>query len=203
LVLLSWALGLIFYPQMPERVASHWNFRGEVDGHMSRFWGVFLLPSILSGLALLFIVIPRIDPLKMNIDDFRKHFDTFIIIVFGFLLVLYLDVILWNLGIEISPNLILPFALGILWFDVGILLGHTKRNWSIGIRTPWTLSSDMVWKKTHQLSAKLFKICAAIAVVGVLFRDYAWIFVLAPVIITAGYVIFYSYSEYQKEARHP
>jgi uncharacterized membrane protein len=199
MVLLAVIIGIAVYPDMPARMASHWNAQGEVDGYMSRFWGVFLLPFIFVGLGLLFAAIPRIDPLKENIEQFRRYYDGFIILFFIFLLSIYLQVILWNIGIEISPNITFPIGVGILFYYVGILLGHAKRNWFIGIRTPWTLSNDMVWERTHQRGAKLFKIAGIVAFAGIFFQNYAVWFILVPIISVATYTIIYSYIEYQKE----
>lgn len=201
LIILFFALGIGYYPKMPEQMATHWNASGQVNGYMSRFWGVFLLPIIFLGIALLFIAIPRIDPLKKNIQDFRKYYDGFIVVFFLFMLAVYLMMLLWNVGIEISHNLIMPIGIGILFFCAGVLIEHAKRNWSIGIRTPWTLSNDKVWQKTHKLGAKLFKIAGIIAIIGVFFKNYALWFVLAPIIIVAVYLVFYSYFEYQKEMK--
>ena len=199
MVLLAFIIGIAVYPDMPEQMVSHWNAQGEVDGSMSRFWGLFLLPFIFLGLGLLFIAIPRIDPLKENIEQFRQYYDGFIILLFIFLLSIYLQVILWNIGIEISPNITFPIGIGILFYYIGILLRHAKRNWFIGIRTPWTLSNDKVWDRTHTQGAKLFKIAGVIAIAGVFFQNYAVWFILVPVISVATYTIIYSYLEYQKE----
>ncbi len=67
IILLSFIVGIYFYPQMPEQMATHWDAQGQVDGYMSKFWGLFLMPFSLIGLGLLFVAIPRIDPLKANI----------------------------------------------------------------------------------------------------------------------------------------
>jgi uncharacterized membrane protein len=75
IILLSFAIGIYYYPQMPEKLASHWNAQGQVNGYMSKFWGLFLMPIISMGMLLLFILIPRIDPLKSNIQEFRKYYD--------------------------------------------------------------------------------------------------------------------------------
>ncbi|HED00131.1 MAG TPA: SdpI family protein [Proteobacteria bacterium] len=198
IILVSIIVGIYFYPQMPEKMASHWNTQGEVDGYMSKFWGLFLMPFILVGLGLLFIVIPRIDPLKANIEKFRKYYDGFIILFFTFMLSVYSQVILWNLGIEISPNVILPIGLGLLFFYVGILCENAKRNWFIGIRTPWTLSDERVWENTHKIGGKLFKIAGVVAFVGIFFQSYALFFILIPVIFVAVYSIVYSCLEYLK-----
>jgi uncharacterized membrane protein len=159
------------------------------------------MPIILVGLGLLFIAIPRIDPLKANIEKFRKYYDGFIILLFIFMLSVYSQVILWNLGIKISPNAILPIGLGLLFFYCGILCENAKQNWFIGIRTPWTLSSERVWEKTHKIGGKLFKIAGVIAFVGAFFQSYALFFILVPVISVAAYTIIYSYFEYQKEVK--
>lgn len=201
IILLSFAIGIVFYPQMPEKMASHWNYKGEVDGYITKFWGSFLMPFILVGVTLLFLLIPKIDPLKANIQKFRKHYDGFIIVFLLFMLFIHLQMILWNLGIKISPNVFLPIGTGALFFYAGILLENAKSNWFIGIRTPWTLSSEKVWEKTHRIASKLFKISGVIAVVGVLFRDYSIFFVLIPIFLTTIYSTVYSYLEYKKESR--
>lgn len=201
MVLLAFVIGLVVYPDMPEQMASHWNAQGEVDGFLPRFWGVFLLPFIFLVLGLLFCLIPRVDPLKENIEQFRTYYDGFIILFFTFMLSIYLQMILWNSGIEISPTLTLPIGIGILLYYIGILLSHAKRNWFIGIRTPWTLSNEKVWARTHEQGAKLFKIAGLIAFAGVIFHNYAVWFILVPVISVAAYTIVYSYLEYQKEIR--
>jgi uncharacterized membrane protein len=201
IILLSLIISIYFYPQMPEKIASHWNAQGQVDGYMSKFWGLFLMPFILIGLALLFVAIPRIDPLKVNIEKFRKFYDIFIILFFVFLLSTHLQIILWNIGIEISPNVIFPIGLGLLFFYIGILCENAKRNWFIGIRTPWTLSNEVVWDKTHKIGGKLFKIAGVIALLGVFFQNYAFFFVIIPVISFSAYTIIYSYVQYQRETK--
>jgi len=199
IVLFSFVLGIWLYPQMPEKMASHWNSRGEVDGYFSKFWGLFLMPIISFVLFLLFILIPQIDPLKANIEKFRKYFDIFIILIILFLFYLYLLTIFWNFGNRFSMNQVLPPAFGVLFFYCGILIEKAKRNWSIGIKTPWTLSSETVWNKTHRLGGKLFKIAGIIAFLGTVFPSGAFFFVLSPIIASSIYLIFYSYLEYQKE----
>jgi len=201
IIIACFVIGIYLYPKMPEQMASHWNAQGKVDGYMSRFWGVFLMPFVFVGLALLFIAIPRIDPLKNNIEKFRKYYDGFIILFFIFMLLVYFQTILWNLGIEISPNLAFPILMGFLFFYIGVLLENAKRNWFIGIRTPWTLSNDKVWNKTHKLGSKMFKTAGIIALIGFLFQKYATYFILIPVLFAAFYLIVYSYFEYQKEKK--
>lgn len=199
IIILSFIVGIYFYPQMPERMATHWNAKGEVDGYMSRLWGSFILPLILLPVILLFLAIPRIDPLRANIEKFRKYYDGFIILFSIFMLALQLQVIFWNIGVKVSPNVILPIALGLLFYYLGILIENAKRNYFIGIRTPWTLNSDAVWDKTHKVGGKLFKIAAVVTLIGALFPDYAFLFILVPVLIVAVYTTIYSYLQYRRE----
>ena len=201
IALLSFAIGVYYYPQMPGQMASHWNAKGQVDDYLSKFWGLFLIPITLVGLALLFMAVPRIDPLRENIEKFRKYYDGFVILFMIFMICVYLATILWSIEIRISLNVFLPIAAGIMFIGAGILCENTKQNWFVGIRTPWTMSSESVWDKTHRMGGKLFKIAGAIAIVGILFQSYAVYFVLGPAILVAVYTVVYSYVEYKKETK--
>jgi len=201
LILISFGLGAYFFPQMPNKMASHWNIKGEANGYMSKFWGLFLMPIILLGLFLLFILIPKIDPLKENIAKFRKYFDGFIVLITLFLFYIYLLTIAWNLGKRFNMGQMMMPALGMLFYYCGILTENAKRNWFIGIKTPWTLSSERVWNKTHKIGGKLFKAAGLIAFLGIFFPNYAFYFILVPALLVAFYTIIYSYFEYQKETK--
>jgi uncharacterized membrane protein len=201
LVLLAFLISAFAYPRVPERVASHWNARGEVNDTMGRFWGVFFLPLMLAGLVLLLMFVPSIDPLKANIAQFRRYYDLFILVFALFMLLIHLQVILWNLGIKISPNLVLPIGIGLLFFYLGTMMRQVKRNFFIGIRTPWTLSSDVVWGKTHQLGGRLFQAAGVIALVGAFLPSYAWLFILAPALLVSLVATAYSYVLYRKLER--
>ena len=201
LTLIAFGMTAHYYPDLPERMATHWGADGNVNGYMSKFWGAYLLPFFMVGIGAMFMIIPLIDPLRKNIQKFRKYFDAFIVLIMFFMLAVQMQIVFWNLARPISPNLTLPVGIGLLLFYVGILCDHAKRNWFIGIRTPWTLSSDRVWKKTHKLGAKLFKISGILALMGIFFGNKAVYFILIPVLFTSLYTIIYSYIEYRKEPK--
>lgn len=198
LVLFSFILSVYFYSQVPDKMATHWNSQGEVDGYMSKLWGLLFMPLVISGLVIMFMIIPKIDPRKENIVKFRKYYDGFIVILILFMVTVHLQILLWNTGIPISPNSVFPLGIGLLFYYMGILTENAERNWFIGIRTPWTLSSDRVWKRTNRLGGKLFRIAGIIAVFGAFFPEYAIYFILVPVLFIAGLTVIYSYMEYQK-----
>jgi len=200
-IALSVAVGAYLYPQMPDMIASHWDAAGNVNGYMPKFWGLFLMPLVALAMFALLVFIPRIDPLKANIEKFRGYFDGFIVLMTLFLLYVHAISMLWNLGVAVNMNRIMPPALGALLFYCGILIEKAKRNWFIGIRTPWTLSNDMVWDKTHQLGGKLFKITGVIAVFGAFAGTYAFLFFIIPVVAATLFTTVYSYVLYRKLGR--
>lgn len=198
LIFLSFAIGIYYYGSLPEEIASHWNADGEVDGYMNKFWGLFLMPLVASGILVLFIVIPKIDPLRDNIRLFRKHFDGFILVIISFLFYIYLVSLFWNLGYTFDMNLAILPAMGIMFFYAGNLMGNAKRNWFIGVRNPWTLSSDVVWNKTHKRGGILFKALGIIFVLSAFFEQINIFFILIFVLFVVVYLFIYSYVEYRK-----
>ena len=199
LIFASFISSIYFYPRMPGKMALHWNIQGETDGYASKFWGLFPLPSTLIGVDLLLFTVPRIDPLKESIQKFRGYYDGFIVVFSGFLLWIHLYMILWNLGIMFPIGIALLPAYALLLYYLGVLRENARRNWFIGIRTPWTLSSDKVWEKTHKIGGRLFKIAGIATFTGIFFEGYELFFILIPVISVATYTIAYSYLEYRKE----
>ncbi len=168
---------------------------------MAKFWGLFLIPFIMTGFVALFAVLPRIDPYKKNYEKFQDYYEGFILLFVLFMLAIQVQIILWSIGYQISPNLTFPLLIGMLFIYIGFLLGHAEQNWFVGIRTPWTLSSKTVWKKTHEIGGKLFIIAGVIACAGIFAGKYALWFILVPVLSVAGYTVVYSYIEFQKELK--
>src|SRR5512144_3067575 len=95
---LSFVAALIIYPQLPDPAASHWGANGEVNGYMSAFWAAFLMPLMTTGLFLLLMAVPSIDPLKANIAQFRGIYNTFIVLFLAYMLYIYALPLAWNMG---------------------------------------------------------------------------------------------------------
>ena len=199
IVIISFIIAWYVWPLMPDAMPSHWNAAGEVDGYLPKLWGLMLFPFISLALLLLFAAIPRIDPLKNNLEKSRGRFDTFVVIIMAFLLYIYLLTLAWALGLELNIIQMMAPALGIVFFYAGVLMRGLKKNWFVGIRTPWTMSSDKVWRKTHDRGAKLFMASGIIAVFGAVLQDYAIWLIIAPVMASSVYAIAYSYLEFRKE----
>ena len=200
-IIFTFALTIAVYPTAPDRIASHWNAAGEVNGYMSKFWGLFLVPFIMTGFVALLAFLPRIDPHKKNYEKFWNYYEGFILLFALFLLAIQAQIVLWSIGYQISPNITFPLLVGALFIYLGFLLSHAEQNWFVGIRTPWTLSSKTVWKKTHQLGGKLFIIAGVISCAGIFAGAYALWFILVPVLAVSVITVMYSYYEFQKELK--
>lgn len=203
MVVAATLVGLLFWNRLPDPMASHWDVNDQVNGYIPKFWGVFMLPLITLGMMVLFLVIPSIDPLKANIAQFRGAFNLFIVLIVAFMLYIYGLSLAWNLGYTgfKMSGAMLP-ALGLLFIFIGFMLRQAKRNFFIGIRTPWTLSSDTVWNETHRIGAVLFMISGVLAFIGGFFGGTAafW-FMFVPIIGSTIFLLVYSYVLYQRETR--
>ena len=199
LIGLAFLVALFLYPQMPDPMPSHWNAAGEVDGYMAKFWGLFLMPLLALGVFVLFLAIPRIDPLKANIAQFIRAYNLMMVLLIGYLLYVYALTLLWALGYQFNMTFTLLPAMGLLFIAVGYLVGKAKRNFFVGIRTPWTLSSDTVWAKTHQLGKWTFVGAGVVTIVCAFLGEVGfWIFTLT-LLAAAVVPVLYSYILWRRE----
>lgn len=198
-VVLSFIVAGVLYPIMPDTMATHWDSQGNVNGEMSKFWGLFLMPIISLALILLFIFLPKIDPYKENYKLFSKYYNGFILVLTLYLFYIYILTLLINQGINFNLIQAMSPAFAVLFYYLGILLENAKRNWFVGIRTPWTLSSEKVWTKTHNVGGKLFKVSAIISFFGVFLPQYAIWFIILPLMLSAIFVFLYSYFLFKKK----
>jgi len=201
LIAIAALLSLAVFNRLPDPMASHWGFNDQVNGTVSRFWGAFLMPIISLAMLGLFILLPGIDPLKANIAKFREVFNAFIAVIIAFLLYIHVLTIVWNLGFQgfRMSTAVIP-GIGLLFVFAGLLMRRAKRNFFIGIRTPWTLSSDKVWDETHRLGATLFIASGVLALLGALLPGpVAYWLVLAPIMASTLIVIVYSYVLWRRE----
>lgn len=203
MITLALLAGIFLWDQLPDQMASHWGTNDQVDGYMPKFWGVFLMPIITTGLLVLFLLVPGMDPLKANIAQFRENFNLFIVLIVAFMLYVHGLTLAWSLGYQDfkMSAAMLPF-MGILFIAIGSMLRKAKRNFFIGIRTPWTLSSDGVWDKTHQLGSTLFMVSGVFAIIGGFFGGMtAFWLMFIPLIGSSLFLVIYSYILYRAETK--
>ena len=180
-------------------MATHFGTNGEANGYQGKF--VFLLTSslMLIGIPLLLKVIRYIDPKRNNYDKFELTFDRFRLIFSAFLSVMFGVTLFYNLGFDVNIQMIVLIGMGILFIFLGNYMSRIRLNYTMGIRTPWTLASEEVWRRTHRLAGPLWLI-AGIIVINLAFLpgNLAFILMLIIIAIVALVPILYSYLLYKK-----
>jgi uncharacterized membrane protein len=160
------------------------------------------MPLVAIGMYILFIFIPSLDPKKEKYQQFAKVYFLFRLLILLMMLVIYLIASFNTLGYNVRVEVWIPVAIGLMFIILGNYMGKIKANWFMGIRTPWTLSSDEVWNKTHRLGGKLFMIFGVLLLITPLL-PYSNIFatLVLPAIAVSLITIVYSYILYKKEKK--
>ncbi|MBW2977699.1 DUF1648 domain-containing protein [Candidatus Woesearchaeota archaeon] len=201
LIIIIFSVAVYLYPFMPEQMPTHWNAKGEIDDYGSRFMGLFLMPLITLGIYILFSLIPKIAVYKKHILGFDKHLYGMKIAFVLFLSAIYVVTLLPTFGYDINvAYFILPFIAALIFY-IGYIIKFIKRNFFIGIRTPWTLSSGQVWDKTHRIGSVTFRINALIFLLALFYPEYSLWIILVPLLANVLFLIVYSYFAYQKVKR--
>lgn len=198
---LSSIISAIAYNYLPEKVASHWNIQGQADAYSGKLGNLLAFPLLILFMQFLLTYIPKLDPKYKNIIEFEGEYTKLINTFLIFFLVIQLQLITWNLGVKIPMNMIMPVLLGLLFYVIGDLMFKTKSNWSIGIKTPWTLSSEKVWEKTHVMAGNLFKLSLPLFILSSFIPNYSFVIVISYILGITIYTIVYSYIEYKKEVK--
>lgn len=205
------ALAILFtamvYGRLPDQMPTHWNRDGVVDGYSSRAFGAWLLPGILVVTAVVMPRLPSIDPRRENYAKFRPTYDLVINGIMTTMLVLDVAMLGAALGWPVSMERLAPFMVGSLLVLLGNVMPRARPNWMFGIRTPWTLSNDRVWERTHRVGGVLFVIAGIVLILGTLFLPGAGTSLVIGVAVSASVIpLVYSYFAWRQEGRrasHP
>lgn len=194
IVLLPFVYLAYIWNDLPEKVPMHWNIQGDVDRYGTKY-ELLLIPILLPLLIyVVFLVVPKIDP-KKRIKDMGGKYQSLkgILIIFMSALSLFIMYTAKNETAH-NPNYIV-LIIGLLFIFLGNYFKTIKPNYFIGIKTPWTLENETIWKKTHNLAGKMWFVGGLIVVLFSLILDketnFAF-FAVITVIITLVPVV-YSY----------
>jgi uncharacterized membrane protein len=188
------------WPQLPDRLPIHWNIHGEVDGWGNKFMGILFMPLLVLGMYLLMLLLPLVDPGKANYENFQKVYGIIRIVFVTYMGAIYAATLFAAFGHTVNMTTVILPLVGVLFIVLGNFLGKIRPNWFVGIRTPWTLSSQLSWDKTHRLAGWLF------VLMGILFFPVAaiqttWSLITMLVIdaVCVAWLIVYSYLVYRND----
>jgi immunity protein, SdpI family len=201
-ILVAAALGasLVFYSLLPETVPIHWNLQGEIDGYGHKAQALFIMPAIMLGMIGLFRMLQWLSPRHFEVDSFRATYLYIMVLIVAFFAYVH-GAIVWSArSEEANPARILLGGIFLLLAFLGNVLGRVRRNFWIGVRTPWTLASERVWNDTHRLAARLF---FAVGLLGAVAVFLGVPFVAAIIVFSTGIMVpvVYSLVLYKRLAR--
>jgi len=203
IVLLPFVYLAYLWNQLPEKVPLHWNIKGEVDRYGDKI-ELILIPILLPLLIYVILsVVPKIDP-KNKLDKMGNKLQAIKFMLTTLMSVLALFIIYTAKNQSFTNPNYLVLLLGILYIILGNYFKTIKSNYFIGIRTPWTLESESVWKATHTLSGKLWFVGGVVVVLTSLVLDVQTNFSIFLIItgIISIIPIVYSYFIFQKEKKN-
>lgn len=156
----------VWHARLPETVPTHWNARGEADAFGPRWKLTVLMPGLMVVLTLIFHFLPQLGPFRKNIESFRPTYGRIVVVAMAALLAIHVISVLKAGGQNISMNRAILIVIGLLLATMGNWFGKLRRNFYIGIRTPWTIANDEVWERTHRLGGRLFVAYGVLLVVA-------------------------------------
>jgi uncharacterized membrane protein len=201
IVVAAFAASAIVYPRLPEMIPTHWRgMDAQPDSWSSRAFGAWLTPMLLLGMWALVRILPAIDPRGANYAKFGGAFEGIIVSIMLFLLGMHIIILRAALGLPVAMQRVVPVGVGVLFVVIGNLLPRARPNWFVGIRTPWTLSSDRVWEKTHRFGGHVFVAGGIVIVLAALaMTQWAHIVLVTVVLLCTASVLTYSYVEWKRE----
>lgn len=189
LALAPFVLVAVMYGRLPDEIPIHWNINSEVDsfGNKAILWWLSCISPVL---AVLLVALPNIDPRKKNYSKFRGFYDAFVLVMMLFMLMLVGMTIFASLNLgKISIETVVVIAVGLLFVIIGNMLPKVKSNYFMGVKTPWALSNDEVWNKTHRLAGYLFFFGGVITIIIAFFLKQLALFIGLIAIVTIIVVV--------------
>jgi uncharacterized membrane protein len=191
---------IALYPRLPERVAVHWDMHGVANGDAPRLGAAVFGPLVMLGLWALMRGLPAVDPRRENYAKMENAYSLMVNATLTLLLVIHLAVLAAALGVGISMARLVPALIGALFIVIGYAMPQARPNWFFGIRTPWTLSNDRVWQRTHRVGGHLFVACGLVSLLGVVLPHAIGValLVIAALVASFGSIAF-SYIAWKQE----
>ena len=188
--------GLIMWNKLPERIPTHWNFSGEIDGWSSKPFAIFFLPLFMLAMHLICTVATSMDPKNEGVNS--KVF-TLVLWICPILSVLCMtSAYVAGFGKDVNIGLFAPLIMGIVFLFIGNYLPKCKQNYTIGIKIPWTLDDEDNWNKTHRFAGFVWTVCSFVVMSGAFFKKAVVFTTFIPIAVMVFAPMIYSYIYYRK-----
>lgn len=185
---------LVAYPHLPATVPLHWNAHGEVNGWGPK-WSLFLYgPGMMVLMVLLFAGLPWLSPRKFEVESFRSTYLYIMIVIVAMLGYIHILILIVGLGLVLDVSRAVIGGVCLLISLLGNVLGKVRRNFYVGVRTPWTIANERVWNATHRLAAKTFFAGGLVGLIAVALRAPFWLpmtAILVGALVPAVYSLVY------------
>jgi len=196
LVLLAgmWVAAAMSWPASPDRIPVHWNLEGQVDRHGGKFEGLILPPLIATACYVLFVLLPRLDRRRAADDRFATVYAILRFVMLVVMAGVYGLMLLGLHRVEFQVGPLVLVLVGISLVALGASMPRFESRGLVGVRTPWTLSGQRSWKKTHDAVGRVFVVMGLLLIAASLARPTMafWIVIGGILIMTVGLVV-YSY----------
>lgn len=194
--LLPFVIGAVFYRRMPEQVATHFDFNFQPDDYSSRGFALFGIPAFMAAMFVLCTVMLEADPKKRGMDSRLKSIVRWIIPVLSVLV----QCITISYALDSSINLVrfLPVLMGALFVLIGNYMPKCRQNYTMGIKLPWTLSSEENWERTHRFGGRMFVIAGLCMMIAAFFAGHAASVIFALAMAACFLPMVYSFVLYKK-----
>lgn len=212
IIIVQILVSIVTYPFMPDSVPSHWDASGQVNGYLPKLVNALLYPLLSIGIYALVRVLMTIGP-RLGYQNQRKASIGIINLILDgvllFMLIVQLTTTAVALGVPIDLTFVICLSISVLFIFLGNYMGKLRRNFWAGIRTPWTLASDVVWERTHRLGGWLFVLAGLLGVIMSfipalrLWGLMVVIFIIVIALVVYSYVIYQRYTVEGKEPLSP
>lgn len=200
IILLPILLGLILWDKLPEKIPTHWNAEGVVDGWSRKEFAVFGLPAVLFVLHWVCLLVSSADPKNQNYSEKMLQLVFWICPVLSVLI----GVLSYGtaLGMEFKVDKIMLLLVGLLFIVIGNYLPKCKQNYTMGIKLPWTLNDEENWNRTHRMAGKLWVVIGFLMMLCILAPTSIMVAIFIIILIVGTMIpTVYSYSLYRNKKK--
>ena len=189
LIAIVLAATAVAYPHLPNTVPTHWDAHGNVNGWSAK-WTLFAtVPGMMTAILLLFAALPWLSPKHFEVDSFRSTYLYIMVMILAMMAYAHALTLAASLSWMVDVGRAIEGGVCLLIALLGNVLGKVRRNFYVGIRTPWTIASEQVWNATHRFAAKTLFAGGLLGLIAVILRAPFWLPITLILIATLVPVI--------------